>query len=139
MTSDGPSSLNGQVEKNARFRQKIRATDQPDRPRHALKMQIRDVRGRGDAERRIPRRRKPRAHGCREKPPELRRHVLSGCEGRLARDGLPGREGLWHMQDDSGGKDSWGVMACSGEKADSAVTDGSGGMDDWGTTPLAPH
>ena len=78
----------------ARFRQKIRATDQPDRPRHALKMQIRDFRGRGDAERRIPRRRKPRAHGCREKPPELRRHVLSGCEGRLARDGLPGREGL---------------------------------------------
>lgn len=43
------------------------------------------------------------------------------------------------MKDDSGGKDSWGVMACPGEKADSAVTDGSGGMDDWGTTPLAPH
>ncbi len=43
------------------------------------------------------------------------------------------------MKDGSGGKDSRGVMACSGEKADSAATDGSGGMDGWGTTPLEPH
>lgn len=63
------------------------------------------------------------------------RDAKGGLRATACRDA----RACWHMKDDSGGKDSWGVMACSGEKADSAVTDGSGGMDDWGTTPLAPH